>query len=66
MTAFKKAYATQPQQIHNEFSHWLTDNDLASLREPARLAKLPEEERKPWTEFWSEVQATLRSVSPSK
>ena len=65
-TAFKKAYATQPQQIHNEFSHWLTDNDPASLREPARLAKLPEEERKPWTEFWSEVQATLRSVSPSK
>jgi len=34
---------------------WLTDPDLASVRDPALLAKLPSVERQAWQHFWLEV-----------
>jgi hypothetical protein len=37
--------------------HWQKDDDLAGVREPAALAKLPEAERLEWQKFWKEVEA---------
>jgi serine/threonine-protein kinase len=36
---------------------WQTDPDLASVRDPAELAKLPVEEREQWKRFWADVAA---------
>jgi tetratricopeptide (TPR) repeat protein len=38
-------------------SSWLTDPALASVREPAALAKLPDAERGPWQSLWADVAA---------
>jgi hypothetical protein len=40
--------------------HWKRDNDLAGIREPEALAKLPEAEQKEWQALWAEVKALLK------
>ena len=42
------------------------DGDLASVREPDALAKLPEEEQKAWRAFWADVDAALKGVAEKK
>jgi tetratricopeptide (TPR) repeat protein len=39
--------------------HWLTDRDLAGVRDPGPLAKLPAAERREWEKLWQDVKATL-------
>ncbi len=43
--------------------HWLRDADLASVRDPERLAALPPEERERWEAFWADVRATLAKAT---
>ena len=38
---------------------WLSDPALASVRDPAALAKLPDAEREPWRRLWTDVAASL-------
>jgi tetratricopeptide (TPR) repeat protein len=38
---------------------WQTDRDLASVRDPAALAKLPDSEREQWRRLWTDVAALL-------
>jgi serine/threonine-protein kinase len=38
---------------------WQTDPALASVREPAALAKLPDAERAEWQRFWADVAAIV-------
>jgi tetratricopeptide (TPR) repeat protein len=40
-------------------SHWKTDRDLASVRGPEALEKLPEAERGGWQSLWAEVDNLL-------
>jgi hypothetical protein len=40
-------------------AHWLMDSDLAGVRDPGPLAKLPAAERQGWEKFWADVRATL-------
>jgi tetratricopeptide (TPR) repeat protein len=42
--------------------HWLEDPDLAGVRDPDALAKLPEPERQPWRQLWTEVADLLKRV----
>jgi serine/threonine-protein kinase len=42
--------------------HWQKDSDLASLRDPAALAKLPAEEQKAFAQLWTEVAALLKNA----
>jgi tetratricopeptide (TPR) repeat protein len=39
---------------------WQTDRDLAGIRDPKELAKLPEAERKEWQALWAQVDAMLK------
>jgi Tfp pilus assembly protein PilF len=41
---------------------WQNDKDLAGVREPAALAKLPESERQLWQKLWADVAALLAKV----
>jgi len=42
--------------------HWLADRDLAGVRSPEALARLPEAERQIWKQFWNEVQLLLETA----
>jgi serine/threonine-protein kinase len=44
--------------------HWQKDSDLAGLRDPDALAKLPPAEREACTQLWAEVTALLRAREP--
>jgi tetratricopeptide (TPR) repeat protein len=46
--------------------HWQKDADLAAVRDPAALAKLPEAEQVAWRNLWARVDALLASVKPGK
>ncbi len=45
---------------------WRQNGDLATLREPEALAKLPEAERDDWQALWEEVQALLERAQGPK
>jgi serine/threonine-protein kinase len=42
---------------------WLSDSDLAGIREPAALEKLPPNERNGWLVFWKEVKFLLERAN---
>jgi serine/threonine-protein kinase len=47
------------QSIPKTLQHWKADPDLAALRDPAALTKLPADERKACRALWAEVAALL-------
>ncbi len=60
LAAWSKVLENGPPQARQAISptlhHWKTDSDLASLRDAAALAKLPEDEQKACHALWSEVE----------
>ena len=48
----------------NALGEWLNDPDLAGLRDPDGLAKLPDRERIAWLQFWGNVKAVLLTSYP--
>jgi eukaryotic-like serine/threonine-protein kinase len=44
-------------------TEWRTGPDLAGLREPRALGKLPAEERREWLALWQEVEAVLNRAT---
>jgi serine/threonine protein kinase/Flp pilus assembly protein TadD len=44
--------------VAGSMKHWLQDTDFAGVR-GSRLAQLPEAERQPWHELWTQVANTL-------
>lgn len=56
---------TPDKRRRSLLSDWQKDEDLASVREPKELAKLPEAERQAWQQLWSEVKEIAGRV-PSR
>jgi hypothetical protein len=46
--------------------HWQTDPDLAGLREPQPVAKLPEVEQETCRKLWADVAALLKKTQGKK
>jgi tetratricopeptide (TPR) repeat protein/tRNA A-37 threonylcarbamoyl transferase component Bud32 len=46
--------------------HWQGDTDLASVREPAALANLPDAERSAWQKLWADVEALRQRAAESR
>jgi tetratricopeptide (TPR) repeat protein len=42
--------------VRQQMEHWQQDTDLAGMRGPDVLAKLPEAERQPWEKLWADVE----------
>jgi hypothetical protein len=42
--------------------HWRADIDLAGVRDPAALARLPAAERAAWQALWADVDALIRGA----
>jgi tetratricopeptide (TPR) repeat protein len=49
--------------VGQPLSSWQTDSALASVRDRAALAELPEDERQQWQRLWADV-AALRAADP--
>jgi serine/threonine-protein kinase len=52
--------------VHKQLTHWQRDTDLASVRDAAALAKLPEAEREAWRQLWTDVAVLLGKTGPEK
>jgi serine/threonine-protein kinase len=59
LKSLDKATPQARQAILQTLQHWKADPDLAGLRVPTALAKLPEDERKACRALWAEVDALL-------
>jgi serine/threonine-protein kinase len=55
-----KGNAQTRTRVQQVLRHWQTDADLAGVREPAELARLPAEERQTWQKLWADVDALLK------
>jgi tetratricopeptide (TPR) repeat protein len=47
----------------SRLNHSRSDRDLAGLREPVELAKVPEEEQQTWRQFWAKVATLQKNTS---
>ncbi len=52
--------------VQQRLKYWQADPDLAGLRAPDALAKLPPEEQEACRQLWAEVEAVLRKAEAKK
>ena len=68
LAAWSKILDTGPPQVRQVISqtllHWKADPDLAGIRDPAALAKLPPDEHKAFATLWADVDAHLAQILP--
>jgi serine/threonine-protein kinase len=57
---------TDRAEVQAKMRHWQKDSDLAGVRDPSALAKLPEAERLEWQKFWKEVETLLAKAGAEK
>jgi hypothetical protein len=67
LTAYAKLAAqnnpAMKQTIQQQLAHWRRDPDLASVRDPQALNRLPDDERGAWRALWREVDALAERVA---
>jgi hypothetical protein len=49
--------------VQETLHHWQRDLDLAGIRNPAALAKLPAEEQQACRQLWQDVAALLQQAA---
>ena len=63
LAAWGRLLEKEPDKIRpvlaKTMGHWQQDTDLAGIRDPNALAKLPEAERPEWQKLWTEVADLL-------
>jgi hypothetical protein len=57
--------ATDRAGVQRDLKHWQEDRDFAGIRDKEALEKLPEEERKAFTQLWADVAALLKKAEKS-
>jgi tetratricopeptide (TPR) repeat protein len=58
-TLIQKSAPQARLEMRITLRHWRGNADLAGVRDPAALARLPEEERRAWQKLWADVEALL-------
>jgi serine/threonine-protein kinase len=53
-----------PREVRSQLARWRSDPDLACVRDPEALAKLPDSERESWDSLWATVGALLAKAHP--
>jgi serine/threonine-protein kinase len=63
LAAWRRLLDKEPDKarpvVAAKMRHWQQDADLAGVRAPQALAKLPEAERQAWQKLWADVPDTL-------
>jgi serine/threonine-protein kinase len=63
----KAEEGAQPRAaVRRILAHWQKDPDLAGVRDPAALEKLPKEEREAWKELWADIEAARKEAAEKK
>jgi hypothetical protein len=60
--ARRRQWADRPEAhtlLVRTLREWMRNDGLSGVREPAALARLPEDERVAWRKLWQEVEALL-------
>jgi hypothetical protein len=52
--------------VGDKLRRWQTDADLAGLREPEALSKLPADEQASWRKLWADVATLFAATAPGK
>jgi serine/threonine protein kinase/Flp pilus assembly protein TadD len=52
--------------VQGKLKHWQQDTDLARLRDPAEVAKLPKAEYDAWKKLWAAVEALRKRAAGRK
>ncbi len=55
--SFAQMHPEQSETLEQTLLHWQKDPDLRSIREPDKLSKLSENERRKWEGLWQRVNA---------
>jgi serine/threonine-protein kinase len=58
--------AAARQQVRQRLTDWQQEADLACVRDPEALARLPDDERPLWRQLWAEVAALVKKVEEKK
>jgi tetratricopeptide (TPR) repeat protein len=53
----------QARTVEQTMQHWLNDPDLAGVRGPDALSRLPEAERRKWQRLWQQVEELRRRAA---
>jgi hypothetical protein len=61
-----RRWAVSGKPSYQALLHWRKDSDLAAVRDPAALGKLPEAEQVAWRNLWAQLDAVLARVKPGK
>jgi tetratricopeptide (TPR) repeat protein len=64
LDALRKLAATRPAQVHRDVQLWFEDTDLASVRGPEAISRLPADERDAWNKIWADVRALRDQTAP--
>jgi serine/threonine-protein kinase len=49
--------------VQKTLEHWKEDSDLAGVRDPALLEKLPKAEQAEWSQLWADVEALRKKAA---
>ena len=60
--ALDKGEAAVRDTVREVLEYWKADPNLAAVREPARIAELPDGERPAWRALWADVEALLNNT----
>ena len=66
LAAYSRLAKGNPKQkaaVRQRLELWQKDADLASVRDPAALDRLPEDERAAWRRLWDDVESLRKEVS---
>jgi hypothetical protein len=58
-----KGNPAMKQAMQQRLTHWRSDPDLASLRDPQSLDRLPDDERAAWQALWREVDELTKRLA---
>jgi len=63
LDGFVKAHPEDRGEVRRQLLHWQRDIDLAGLRDPGALAKLPGKEREACRALWAKVESILLGMA---
>jgi serine/threonine-protein kinase len=65
----KRLDGAKPQDrklIQDHLKHWQNDTDLAGVRDPKALEKLPADEQDAWRKLWADAAELLKQAGDAK
>jgi tetratricopeptide (TPR) repeat protein len=57
-----KLLRKSPDLVRQRMHQWRRNQDLKGLRDAEALARLPEEEQRPWKQLWTDVDELLQKI----